>query len=349
MRTHNCLSVGCLKSVIVFTLCELLFCGCSKKVSVDNDEQSFDLSGTFDKVLFSSVVDSVSYVEFEMTEESLIGIVGRVLFANNKYFIQDITSKSILVFDCSGKYLHKLSKYGQGPGEYIGMEAFCVDEEDNIYVLDTSLKRILKYNIQGEFIEEVCNIEDLPRSDIGYVNGQFLLCMPDYNNDQFRRGIFLLDPKTNKYNQIVKIEKKEGVLLQWYFQFNGQNSSTYYALNNYDDLFYKIKDDKVISARKITVMPKRDEATNEGYELVSCVETSKWDVMVGGSTQNSKYIFYNRETGECKICDMDKLINDIDGAGVGFPLPIVFGNSIATLIMESEDTENPQLQIWHLK
>lgn len=348
MRTHNWLSIGCLKGIIIFTLGELLFCGCSKKVAVDNDEQSFDLSGAFDKVLLSSVVDSVSYVKFEVTEESLIGIVGKVLFANDKYFIQDITSKSVLVFDCRGKYLHKLSKYGQGPGEYIGMEAFCVDEEDNIYVLDTSLNRILKYNNQGEFVGTVCNIEDLPRSDIGYVNGKFLLCMPDYNNDLFRRGIFLLDPKTNKYIPVAEIENKEGGLLQWYFQSSGETGLEYYALNNYDDLFYKIKDGKVVTTRKIAVAPKINKETNEGYELVTCIETQRWNIMVAGA-RIPKYILYNRESRECKICDMDKLINDIDDNGIGFPRPIVLGNSIATLIMESEDTENPQLQIWHLK
>ena len=97
--------------MIVFTLCELLFCGCTKKISVEGDDLKIDLSGKFDNLLLSSIVDSVSYVKFEATEESLIGVAYRILFVNDKYFIQDISSKSVVVFDCNGKYLHKLSKY----------------------------------------------------------------------------------------------------------------------------------------------------------------------------------------------------------------------------------------------
>lgn len=349
MKTRNWLGAACLSGVIVLTLCELLFCGCSKKVSAENEDLSFDLSGTFDKLPLSSVVDSVSYVKFEVTEESLIGRAHRILFVNDKYFIHDFPSKSIMIFDHNGKYLNKLSKYGQGPGEYLVPESFCVDNEDNIYILETSLKRILKYNSKGEFVAAICDIEDFPGSDMSYIDGQFLLCMPNYMNDKFRRGIFLLDPKTNKYTQIVQIENKEGALLQWYFQPTGEAGSEYFAINNYDSQFYKIKGGKVVSSRKIIITPKCNSETKEGYELVSCIETPKWDIILGGGYQNSKYIFYNRETDDNKICDIDKLINDIDSNDVGFPLPIVFGNSVVTLLAENEETENPQLQIWHLK
>lgn len=334
--------------IIIFTLCELLFWGCSQKEPVADNSLNFDLTGTSDKLNLSSIVDSISYINLEETEESLIGMIYRIQFANDKYFIHDFPSKSIMLFDSNGKYLNKLAKYGQGPGEYISIESFCVDKEDNIYILDNAQRKLLKYNNLGEFIGKICDIDDFPRSDIAYINDNFYLCMPDYNEGEYRRGVFNFNPRANKYDQIVQIDNKEGGLLEWYFQ-KKEDDSGLFVLNNCDGILYEIENDKIVQTKRINVTPTINLETKEGYELVSCIETTNWNIITAGSYKGPKYIFYNKNTSDYKICDMDKLVNDIDNNSIGFPKPIIHnGNSIVTIITDG-DMDNPQLQIWNLK
>ena len=136
------------------------------------------------------------------------------------------------------------------------------------------------------------------------------------------------------------------------FQLNPNKSSEYYILNSYDGLFYQLVEDKVISTQQINIVPQSHDERQESYGLSACIETLEWKIIVGAASDKfggGKYVFYHKKSGKNKICRCCKLVNDIDGRDVGFVYPIVFGNSVVTVLPEDEYSENTQLQIWHLK
>ena len=71
------------------------------------------------KLPLDSLMDFVSYVKLETTGDNLVGAISQILFVKDKIIVVDSdVSKTITVYSESGKYLNKIGKLGQGPGEY---------------------------------------------------------------------------------------------------------------------------------------------------------------------------------------------------------------------------------------
>jgi hypothetical protein len=61
--------------------------------------------------------------------------------------------KALVVFDHKGKFLHRIEKIGQGPGEYTRFWDFDVLPNGNIILLDS--RRLLIYSETGSFINAI--------------------------------------------------------------------------------------------------------------------------------------------------------------------------------------------------
>ena len=60
---------------------------------------------------FDSLMDFVSFVKLETTGDNLVGAISQILFVNNKIIVVDFdVSKTITVYDESGKFLNKIGK-----------------------------------------------------------------------------------------------------------------------------------------------------------------------------------------------------------------------------------------------
>ena len=57
------------------------------------------------------------------------------------------------VWDNTGTFLYKIGHQGQGPGEYSKITDFDVANQ-NIYLLDSGQRKILEYNLNGDFKDE---------------------------------------------------------------------------------------------------------------------------------------------------------------------------------------------------
>ena len=100
-------------------------------------------------------VDSVSFVNLELNENSLFASLDKMLFKNGNYYIFDrMGQPHVYVFSGSGKFISKIGSIGRGPQEYMRLRDFDVDNSGNVLLSDTQGKRILKYNRYGKFLEE---------------------------------------------------------------------------------------------------------------------------------------------------------------------------------------------------
>ena len=108
-----------------------LYCICFFSCKELHKESSLSLKTAESKMLeldidldkntlpFDSLMDFVSLVKLETTENNLVGSVSQILFARNKIVVVDsYVSKTITVYDKSGKFLNRIGTLGQGPGEY---------------------------------------------------------------------------------------------------------------------------------------------------------------------------------------------------------------------------------------
>lgn len=87
----------------------------------------------------------------EGDENYLFGSINDVeVDSSGNIFTLDSKMTRISKFDNQGKFILKLEKKGEGPGEFRFIESMALDTESNIYVLDSPKVNI--FNGEGDFI-----------------------------------------------------------------------------------------------------------------------------------------------------------------------------------------------------
>lgn len=79
------------------------------KVEIEND--------LLDHLDILPIVDTI--IPLEVTENNLIGMVGKIRQYHDDYYIFDVQRRKINVFDNSGRFKYNLGQEGKGPGELV--------------------------------------------------------------------------------------------------------------------------------------------------------------------------------------------------------------------------------------
>lgn len=96
------------------------------------------------------------YIQLETTTECLFSEITQLSCTSKELFIFDIYTQSIYVFDYSGKFMRKLHKTGQGPGEYVMITSMVVNEKERQISVVNLGQNILSYDIDSfTFINDV--------------------------------------------------------------------------------------------------------------------------------------------------------------------------------------------------
>ncbi len=113
-------------------------------ISLDNleQEQTFDLKKS-----------ELEVIKLETTKTSLLGSPSKIVYANNHFYILGNKGKSVYCFSREGNFIRKIKKVGKGPGEYIQLADFDVDDEGNIFTWCISSRKIIKYSNEGTFLK----------------------------------------------------------------------------------------------------------------------------------------------------------------------------------------------------
>lgn len=94
-------------------------------------------------------------IVFLKTDNLLIGKISKVIIADDKVFIADISNGRIFVFDMEGNMLFHISRLGNGPEEYFDIKDFGVNlRRSMIEIMEPSKRAILQYDMNsGEFVD----------------------------------------------------------------------------------------------------------------------------------------------------------------------------------------------------
>lgn len=130
----------------------LIFFSCSNKTDKD---LVLDLSKRSECINYSDFVDSLRYIRFETSDESIIGNINKVFRDDTMMFIYDGNTESIFIFNESGRFINKICDIGRGPGEYINISACCLDRHKRrIIIYNDRLDKVLRFSYNGKFIDE---------------------------------------------------------------------------------------------------------------------------------------------------------------------------------------------------
>lgn len=101
----------------------------------------------------SEITSDIRPIQLELTESSLIGRAGRVLYDGHYILVQNRNPQSILLFDGTGKFLRQIGSMGQGPGEFTSLLDIAADFKNQVVYI-SSFRKLLCYDFKGHFIRE---------------------------------------------------------------------------------------------------------------------------------------------------------------------------------------------------
>lgn len=88
-------------------------------------------------VNLSEIADSVVCIKLQCDSSDVIGKVREIVIRDKYIYVQDVAQQCIFVFDKQGRFVSQLAKKGEGPGEYLWLGPFYIDEEEQyVEVID---------------------------------------------------------------------------------------------------------------------------------------------------------------------------------------------------------------------
>ena len=145
-----------MRKIILLSLI-VSFVSCQDMKEVDFSVENIQLNiGTGQELRLSDIADEVEVILLEQTNESNIGRVERILPYKDKYYVMNSIGFSngwVDVFDKHGKFVQKIDKRGEGPGEYEDLQDIAINPKNDELVFMTQPKGIFKYDLEGNLIK----------------------------------------------------------------------------------------------------------------------------------------------------------------------------------------------------
>ncbi len=297
------------------------------------------------KDAFSSSVSSqlsvialnTNYIFLETGKESMISRIGKIVFdsLSKKIIIQDKLLNHLLIFNNSGKFIAKINNIGEAPFEYKRIQGWCYfPKSKSIYILDDIQYKILKFDINGNFISYFKIPETIVGSSIFKINNNIavFIAKPLFVLDK-NCSFVLFDTTGNVVTRLFKhssdcCKTKDAGVLNYFHKYE---NSLYFSESS-NDTIYNISSNNIINPRyniitnnepidvEITkVWSKYLGWLKHHNSISSIIETSKFLFFTGSHNMYTKNIFFDKTSNECYnvVFDLDiwdnGFYNDIDG------------------------------------
>ena len=292
-------------------------------------------------VKLSDIAEKVTFVPLETTDSSLIArqMLSQIRLANGCIYVP--CSNGLLTFDeKTGKFLRRISRKGQGPGEYAsirGIEVF--EESDNVHIF--SGEKVMTFQSDGKFLAQYSKPGGWAASVM-----QDSLCLSFILNHtgQQKYRLLITDVRADTlqcFPQYDRFVVPGG--FNWIYHHNQErylytHKDEHVFRDYYCDTLFTVKPDKLVPRFRLEMgkygLPKdlRLEPVMMSVERNNAlVKASKYlrpSVFEGGrfvlmpyttwdisQPQNIsfQYLLFDKRTGECLKIENDAIVNDMVG------------------------------------
>jgi len=253
-------------------------------------------------------------IPLETSEKFLINNINQIEICDEKIFVVDKKSTKLFIFNSNGQFLRQIGRRGKGPGEFLRMGSFAVNQDQDLIYITNSLYCINVFNYEGKFIKTLGTKINPVAVGISNDNNIAISTLQSGGTVQ------LFNPSGQKIREFLPFEAEffRVLRLNYFFPFDdnlfhwNDLNDTIYTIRNglcyphtYIDLEYKISRKKYINER---VKPKGSNYVAPGKYM--------WNVDY--YTESDKYIsfgFYyqyafhtaisNKKSGEVAVLKMD--------------------------------------------
>jgi hypothetical protein len=233
-----------MKKILILLLAAVVCFACKHREAALNPDIEIIDAGTELQESATNLFEQINVVALETTDSSLVGLyIKRTEIWNNKIFVLNAiqSHRNILCFDLSGKFLFKIDRMGQGPGEYTYLGDFIIDKHrDHLVTLNSP--GFMHFDLQGNFLYKVTPDYSYYARNFIYLNDSTYLA---YNDGGVETGVpkgtslLYLDPKT------MNVRDKSDRIPEYVYN----TGSNHLSINNnralclsYNDSIYDVSD-----------------------------------------------------------------------------------------------------------
>jgi hypothetical protein len=312
---------------------------------------------------YSEIVDSVKYVHLETTGESLVGRINQLHKDDSLLFILDKKQKSIFIFDDRGRYRNKINHIGRGPGEYISITSFDIDEDrKEICLLDDMQQKILRYTYKGEYLNEIVYKQSTLIRSIACLGSDYICFTPDYLS-RTRDGIWEIDTLGSFVKEIKDVDSKyKFPSFPWpYYTSYEKDRISFYDCNTEEiysitddlkceysfDFKQKLPDEYHATDETVYTQDGRVRGSGDYFRIRKIAESELYYFLKFFSKfKGDVYVLFEKRTK--KLFIMDSLRDDLDNTKLSNEVFSYSKDALAVVHWESVDA-NPSLQLLFMK
>ena len=245
-----------MKQIFYLSILSVLILSCSNGKSFESLTESAAITVHLDSIQYVALkISNIRYIPLETTDECLLGYADKILIRNNRIYVADFSkAMSLFVFDMNGKYLFKINKRGQGPGEYISFRDFDIQNNKELYMFDHFGKKLLIFDSEGKYLRDIifefsfrsfCLAEDkIYMSEIRGTDGNKVAALALYDIEN-GKTTFLMDNK--KFLYTIPVSNSS---YTFYYSPN-----TIYHAPKLSETIYSVTNDSIFPAITIKGLP----------------------------------------------------------------------------------------------
>ncbi len=304
---------------------------------------------------FSLILNMKSFTK--LSNDILLGSVQRMFIKNNKLYISDSQPKVVCFNIESGAIEFEISKMGKGPGEFLTITDFLIDEEKKILTIYCSKRRrLINYSsLNGKYINEyhinyapikIANIDGLnifynPFKLIPSNEFNFTLLVSDSENYSITSKFFAYDPVFPNYMYGL------GEGFPFFY-----NSKELFFVKRFENVVYRITDNNIYPVYNIVLpnsapiefwekKPDRFERAQTDYSrsLTDVFKCS--NILYFRFTRQERIIFtfFDIDHNRVLSCGILNIEDVSENVPVIFPIKGVYENAFFALV-ESDILNN---------
>jgi hypothetical protein len=298
---------------------------------------------------YSEIFDSIRFVRLETTDNSLIGRVDKIIVTDDRFVILDASiAKMVFVFDKNGKFLNRIGKNGNGPGEYDEPDDIVYDKyNDELLILCANKKTIMRFNFDGNFIDDIKTdwwassiMVVAPNTYLLYLNN-----ISQKNSYSDRHNILVINEKGNVLKELFPAKDAETL------SFPAKHAFSFYGdeivfTPCYDNIIYKLNDNSCKEKYFLDFgkykIPQSFFKNTTFREFDKKIKNGDYAFSIGSIETDSHVIcqfvykgkifdcFYSKNTKNTKITSV--YLNDINALASGRSFNSVDGNFIIDFV-----------------
>jgi hypothetical protein len=281
---------------ILFITISCLILSCTEQNKSDSNAEHiiyFDTKKSVEKYDTKDLTDGTfGIIPLETTDDCLIANIDKIEIKDERIYVMDQLAQSVYIFDMNGKYLNKIHKRGQGPGEYTNLSYMTVTDS-SVIIIDHFTEKQINYSIPSlQPIKEERIFEKIYATEIFYLNGTIYYVNEWSNSPAGKYRLFSGIYGSDNYEKYLPFEEEPiciGINGPVY-AINGNEASLIYKG---DDNIYRLREGKVFPEYEIRFKDKKVEYSGKREKVVEDFINSPTGRVKGINriNESDKYLF----------------------------------------------------------